>query len=46
MSRLPVLTQQEEERLQRVQLKRDWVAKQDRMKDNTLDITYSYWDGQ
>ena len=42
---LPDRERAEEERLQRVTLKREWVANQDMMKDNALDITYSYWDG-
>eukprot|EP01043_Picozoa_sp_COSAG02_P041015 COSAG02_NODE_3366_length_6865_cov_21.795300_2_plen_333_part_00 len=42
---LPDRERAEEERLQRVMLKREWIAKQDQMKDEPLEITYSYWDG-
>ena len=36
--------EKEEERL-REKLKKEWVAKQERIKAEPLDITYSYWNG-
>lgn len=42
------LPDRERERLlaeQRAELKREWLAEQERVKGESLEITYSYWDG-
>ena len=42
---LPDRDRAEEERRARSKFKMEWLAQQEAMKDEPLDITYSYWDG-
>ena len=42
---LPDRDRAEEERRERSKFKMEWLAQQETMKDEPLDITYSYWDG-
>ncbi|KAJ8309316.1 hypothetical protein KUTeg_014190 [Tegillarca granosa] len=42
---LPDRDREEEENKMREQLRQEWVLKQEKLKDEEIDITYSYWDG-
>lgn len=42
---LPDRDREEEENKLREQLRQEWVAKQEKLKNEEIDITYSYWDG-
>lgn len=43
---LPDRNREEEERRIREQLRQEWLKKQEEMKKEDVEITYSYWDGQ
>lgn len=42
---LPDREREERERIEREELRKEWLARQDKMKRETIEITYSYWDG-
>ncbi|EPT06047.1 hypothetical protein FOMPIDRAFT_1109728 [Fomitopsis schrenkii] len=42
---LPDRDREEEERRQREELRQKWLRKQEEMKQEEIEITYSYWDG-
>lgn len=42
---LPDRDREAEEALERERLRQEWLEKQERMKKETIEITYSYWDG-
>ena len=42
---LPDREREEEERKVREELRQEWLKKQDEIKKETIQITYSYWDG-
>ncbi|XP_078315481.1 protein FAM50A-A-like [Crassostrea virginica] len=42
---LPDRDREEEENKLREQLRQEWEERQERMKNEEIDITYSYWDG-
>lgn len=42
---LPDREREEKERLAREELRQEWLRKQEIMKGETVEITYSYWDG-
>lgn len=42
---LPDRHREEEERRIREQLRQEWLKKQEEIKDEEIEITYSYWDG-
>lgn len=42
---LPDREREEEERRAREELRQEWLRKQDEIKKETIQITYSYWDG-
>lgn len=42
---LPDREREERERIEREELRKEWLARQDKMKNETIEITYSYWDG-
>ncbi|GAB1598050.1 protein FAM50A-like [Argonauta hians] len=42
---LPDRDREEEENKLREQLRQEWVAKQEKIKNEEIEITYSYWDG-
>ncbi|PIK42449.1 FAM50-like protein [Apostichopus japonicus] len=42
---LPDRDREEEENKQREQLRKEWIAKQETLKAQEIEITYSYWDG-
>ncbi|EPQ28710.1 uncharacterized protein PFL1_03514 [Pseudozyma flocculosa PF-1] len=42
---LPDRNREEEERRIREELRQEWLRKQDEMKNEDVQITYSYWDG-
>ncbi|KAG2176429.1 hypothetical protein INT43_005669 [Umbelopsis isabellina] len=42
---LPDRDREEVERLQREELRQNWLKKQEEIKAETIEITYSYWDG-
>lgn len=42
---LPDRYREEEERLDRENLRKQWLAEQERIKNETIEIVYSYWDG-
>jgi len=42
---LPDKDREEEERLLREKLRQEWVEKQQKLKDEEVDLVYSYWDG-
>ncbi|PWN51587.1 XAP5-domain-containing protein [Violaceomyces palustris] len=42
---LPDRNREEEERRLREQLRQDWLVQQEKMKNEEIEITYSYWDG-
>ncbi|KAG0267439.1 hypothetical protein BGZ95_002852 [Linnemannia exigua] len=42
---LPDREREEEERRVREQLRQEWLTKQQQIKNETIQITYSYWDG-
>ncbi|PVU94922.1 hypothetical protein BB561_002180 [Smittium simulii] len=42
---LPDKERDELEKLQREQLRQEWLATQNKIKSESVDITYSYWDG-
>lgn len=42
---LPDRDREEEEDKLRDELRMEWVAKQEKLKNEEIDITYSYWDG-
>lgn len=42
---LPDREREEEERRVREELRQEWLTKQKKIKDETIQITYSYWDG-
>lgn len=42
---LPDREREEEERKVREELRQEWLRKQDEIKKETIQITYSYWDG-
>ena len=42
---LPDKFREEEAKRERERLKSEWIAEQERMKKEKLEIIYSYWDG-
>ena len=42
---LPDREREELERKQREELRQEWLKKQEDMKKEEIDLTYSYWDG-
>lgn len=42
---LPDREREEEERRVREELRQEWLSKQQKIKNETIQITYSYWDG-
>lgn len=42
---LPDREREEEERREREELRQEWLRKQEELKDEDVEITYSYWDG-
>eukprot|EP00467_Chlorarachnion_reptans_P023946 CAMPEP_0114514030 /NCGR_PEP_ID=MMETSP0109-20121206/15920_1 /TAXON_ID=29199 /ORGANISM="Chlorarachnion reptans, Strain CCCM449" /LENGTH=319 /DNA_ID=CAMNT_0001694011 /DNA_START=60 /DNA_END=1019 /DNA_ORIENTATION=- len=42
---LPDKTREDEEQKLRDKLKQEWQSKQDQMKKEVIEVTYSYWDG-
>lgn len=42
---LPDRSREEEDRQQREALRKEWLAEQERIKDEVIEITYSFWDG-
>ena len=42
---LPDRDREEEERRERERLRREWLEKQEQLKQEDIEITYSYWDG-
>jgi protein FAM50 len=42
---LPDRDREEAERRERERLRVEWLTKQEQMKDEDIEITYSYWDG-
>ncbi|KAI9305784.1 FAM50A protein [Cunninghamella echinulata] len=42
---LPDREREEQERIERENLRKEWLQKQEAIKNETIDITYSYWDG-
>ncbi|SAL94966.1 hypothetical protein [Absidia glauca] len=42
---LPDREREEEERRERENLRKEWLQKQEVLKNEKIDITYSYWDG-
>ncbi|KAF9791237.1 XAP5-domain-containing protein [Thelephora terrestris] len=42
---LPDREREEVERKEREQLRQEWLKKQEELKDEDIEITYSYWDG-
>ncbi|WVF68295.1 hypothetical protein IAT40_003060 [Kwoniella sp. CBS 6097] len=42
---LPDRNREERERIEREQLRKEWLAQQERTKAETIEITYSFWDG-
>ncbi|XP_057296643.1 protein FAM50A-like [Hydractinia symbiolongicarpus] len=42
---LPDKDREEEEAKERERLRKEWVQMQEKMKSESIDITYSYWDG-
>ena len=44
-SSLPDREREEQERRDREELRQEWLKKQEEMKNEDIEITYSYWDG-
>jgi hypothetical protein len=42
---LPDRDREEEERQEREKLRQEWETEQERLKNEDVEITYSYWDG-
>lgn len=42
---LPDRDREEEERRERERLRQEWLKKQEDMKQEEIEVTYSYWDG-
>jgi protein FAM50 len=42
---LPDRDREEEERRERERLRQEWLQKQEAIKQEDIEITYSYWDG-
>lgn len=42
---LPDREREAQEREEREQLRKQWLAEQERIKNEVIEITYSYWDG-
>lgn len=42
---LPDREREEKERIERELLRKQWLAEQDRIKEEVIEITYSFWDG-
>ena len=42
---LPDREREEMERKEREELRQDWLKKQEEMKKEEIEVTYSYWDG-
>lgn len=42
---LPDRKREELERVERETLRKEWLAEQERIKAETIEITYSFWDG-
>ena len=42
---LPDRQREEQERVEREELRKEWLAQQERTKLEDVEITYSYWDG-
>jgi protein FAM50 len=42
---LPDREREEAERKEREELRQEWLRKQEELKDEDIEITYSYWDG-
>jgi protein FAM50 len=42
---LPDREREEEERTERELLRKQWLQEQERIKNETIEITYSFWDG-
>ncbi|KAH8548556.1 FAM50A protein [Umbelopsis sp. PMI_123] len=42
---LPDREREEMERIQREELRQEWLKRQEEIKDEVIEITYSYWDG-
>ena len=42
---LPDREREEQERREREQLRQEWLRRQEELKNEDIEITYSYWDG-
>lgn len=42
---LPDREREAKERAEREELRKEWLARQERVKEEIIEITYSYWDG-
>jgi protein FAM50 len=42
---LPDKEREEQEKLEREALKKEWLEQQERIKEQEIEITYSFWDG-
>ena len=42
---LPDRDREEAERREREELRKEWIRKQEELKNEDIEITYSYWDG-
>lgn len=42
---LPDRDREEVERKEREELRQEWLRKQEELKDEDIEVTYSYWDG-
>jgi protein FAM50 len=42
---LPDREREEEERREREKLRQEWLQQQEKIKDEDIEVTYSYWDG-
>jgi protein FAM50 len=42
---LPDREREDEENREREELRQEWVAKQQSLKEEVIEITFSYWDG-
>ncbi|XP_041460609.1 protein FAM50A-like [Lytechinus variegatus] len=42
---LPDRDREEEEKMMREELRQEWRSRQEKIKNDEIDITYSYWDG-
>ena len=42
---LPDKDREEADRIEKERLKSEWIAEQERIKEEIIEVTYSYWDG-